>query len=246
MPVETRASGEKNDDINQMLKSAEFSNIISAIVKSEVSLLHKEINALRDEIKILKETNIDLIKLLTNDDSQNIKFSKKSYSKVVAGEQEKSKVISFSDNVIKTQTRPKEDKKGLSLDNKVIEKDITNSTNDWNVVTGKRRRSRNMDFVRGSDAGTCSIKGAERFSNFHVFRLEPGLHLEKLSAYLESKDVVVDACVPMVSKHPEQYSSFKITVRSKYSEKIMDPTTWPEEVCINRFLMHLSKKDQII
>ena len=54
-------------EVIQFLKSNEFSQLVMDIVDTKVIALKNEVCDLKNEIKVLKESNIDLIKLLTAD-----------------------------------------------------------------------------------------------------------------------------------------------------------------------------------
>ncbi|EFA13363.1 hypothetical protein TcasGA2_TC016330 [Tribolium castaneum] len=56
---------EKSDDVLEFLKSEEFSELVRGIVTNATMGLQDEIQKLRNEVDVLKSSNIDLIKLLT-------------------------------------------------------------------------------------------------------------------------------------------------------------------------------------
>ncbi|KAK9752737.1 hypothetical protein QE152_g3937 [Popillia japonica] len=65
MPPSLRSNGDKNEDLISFMKSEEFTEIIDSIVNKQVKHLNEIINELKSEIQVLKESNIDLIRLLT-------------------------------------------------------------------------------------------------------------------------------------------------------------------------------------
>lgn len=79
MPPGLRSSekSERSDEVViNFLKSSDFLHIISDIVEKKTSSLQSEITALRNELKVIKESNIDLIKLLSTQNTNKNIFSK--------------------------------------------------------------------------------------------------------------------------------------------------------------------------
>ncbi|KAK9730601.1 hypothetical protein QE152_g14426 [Popillia japonica] len=66
MPIVTRANLDKKDETLVTMKISELNEVISSIVKKETDNLLSVINELKTDVQNLKESNIELIKLLTN------------------------------------------------------------------------------------------------------------------------------------------------------------------------------------
>lgn len=77
-----------------------------------------------------------------------------------------------------------------------------------------------------------------------MYNLDPELTADELSNYLRSKKIDTVECELLKSKYPDRYSSFKVSFPSKYFEEVNRPEFWPENTCVNRFLFHLSRKQQ--
>lgn len=93
-------------------------------------------------------------------------------------------------------------------------------------------------------AKETQIKGSMKYSDFHVYRIAPQTTAEDLTEYLKSQGIASVKCLEMDSKHPEEYTSFKVSVPQDYVDKIQNPDTWPQYACVNRFFGRLVKKKQ--
>lgn len=103
------------------------------------------------------------------------------------------------------------------------------------------RKSRKRNIIRGTDKKTTGIKVADRYAHFHVFGLHTDTSPQELTDYLTCKGITSVTCLKVISKRPEEYSSFKVSVNYNDREKITDPGNWPEGVGINPFLARLMR-----
>lgn len=245
MPPDLRSNVEKSDFVLNFLKSEEFNKLITGILAKETSKLQQEITNLRNEVNILKESNIQLIHLLVNNNANATCL--KNYQSL-----KEASSISYSETLQKgprndTQKSVRDSPK-INTGEKPSTKDkekVTNTTNinndnEWKTITKKKKENRKINAIRGSDKSATSLKGAVQFSHYHVFRLEPTITSDNIIQHLNSKKINDVKCEQLQSKHPTEYSSFKVSVPATFSEEIMKPETWPENVCINRFLHRLS------
>lgn len=242
MPPDLRSTVEKNESIINFLKSAEFSQLIEQIVSKETNKLQQEIITLRNEVNILKESNIELIHLLANNTGKSNSLKDQHKTKEISP-------ISYSDTLKKSSKNNEKPASGVqkqkpnikttTKDNESPENKIPINDNGWSKITKKKRDNGRLEVIRGTGQSSSEIKGAVQFSHFHVFRLEPNITANSLINYLNSKNINEVTCEKLNSKHPAEYSSYKVSVPTKYAEEIMKPETWPENVCINRFLQRL-------
>lgn len=91
------------------------------------------------------------------------------------------------------------------------------------------------DIILGNrDSDGESLKAVPQVGYIHVYRLDPGTSEQAVSEYL--KQFIPDCkCEILNSKHPEVYSSFKITVPLNDVEKVMNPNVWPVGTRVNRY-----------
>lgn len=248
MPPSTRSGTEKSDEILSFFKSDKFSSILQEIINKETITLNAEIASLRSEVNILKETNIELIHLLNNkNEVLNVYDMKNTETK-----KEAAKTAFYSEAVRKTNTDKEVERKVNLTNSKKSEinnpkvKEIENiellqdNENDWTVKVNKRKFKK-LDVVTGVDKKAGTIKGVHKYGHLHVYRLDPVITEEDLINYVKSKNINEVKCEKLNSKFPDIYSSFKVSVPSKYFEVLLKPEMWPEEVCVNRFLTRLAK-----
>lgn len=250
----TRANPEKNDEIVNFLKSEEFSDIVSALVSNQNGELLTELRELREEVRILKESNIQLIHLLVNQNPQ-VKYlqSKSTDTSSVANT---TKAVSFVNNATKTSKAEKQKSKDLTISvknkddkhkklsqpmnsqntsaNRINEADGDTKDKDgpWEFPKRKRRNT----IIYGNLKDNSIFKGVTKYVDFHVYNCDLELKADDLKKYL-TNDVKISnvQCEAMKSKYPERYSSFKISIPVNHIETFKDPNIWPEYVCINRY-----------
>lgn len=110
------------------------------------------------------------------------------------------------------------------------------------VVNISKNRSSNIVHGRKEISESCGIKAVPRLGYVHVYRLDPNTKADTIDNYL--KDIAAGCkCEALVSKHPDIYASFKITVPFDGVEKVMDSSVWPIGTRINRFF-HRQKHPQ--
>lgn len=108
--------------------------------------------------------------------------------------------------------------------------------NEWKIVSRRRKtRNRNMPVVGEIEhTASSTLKAAPRKAHFHVYRLAPETTEENVIQHLKIKFPEVE-CQGLKSRYPDQYASFKVTVRSESAQEIMKPSCWPKGACINKF-----------
>jgi len=151
--------------------------------------------------------------------------------------------------------------KQIDVMNKIInlQNETKNSTRDdsnandakeWKVVRYKEKKETKTDnqksntFKNISIQGTnkdANIKGAPKWRSFHAYRLSVDTTVESLKKHLEDKNISAVKCEKLNSKHPDEYTSFKISAPSNQTELLLDPKIWPEGVLINHFLERLKR-----
>lgn len=119
-------------------------------------------------------------------------------------------------------------------------KSVTEEQN-WTLVQRKKAPRRKATTIEGTNANAV-IKGVVKQAHLHVFRLAPETTEEQLENYLRDKNFENVTCKKIASKHPNVYSSFKVSVLESELEKIKSPEIWPQGVCVDRFLFRLQKQ----
>lgn len=249
MSPNLRSNSDKAEDIVSFIKSAEFQQIIKSIISSEVSVLKEEISALKTEVQILKQSNIELIGLLTNDQMNDSGTLRKNFQNTIPQSTSNvrtthaiKKPSTFAEKV-KPSKNDTTQNKNVSDSNLEKINIIGSAPENWQPVERKTRKKKISNTTYGS-AEDSSIKGATLFSHFHVTGLEPNITEEDVVNYLKEKSIVDVKCEKMVAKRPEEYSSFKLSVPVIYKEQITSSNTWPLYVRLNPFLQRLAKRSE--
>lgn len=256
MPKGGLRSSDKSDDVINFLNSDEFHDLITDIVRKETSELHSKIETLNNEVVILRESNIQLINLLTCNNKEintimnanNVQeLAPPKLGKTVSSSSyaDKTKINGNGKNISDTRIFKKNAPTSKSI-NKIDTGDSTEhdplAATEWTIQKPRKRRGNKLEVIIGSNKNECDIKGVSKFRHFHVYRLEPTMTSEKLINYIKTKNIPDVMCEKLNSKYPEEYSSFKISVPEAYANQVITPEMWPEGICINRFLFHLTKK----
>lgn len=232
---ETRSISSQ-DNILEFLRSKEFLDIISEVVKKETEVLTTKISELKEEVVILRESNIELVNLLTNTKEFNMKQKKR---------QENLTSDSIPSNLsqnIRMNTNSKIDGsihnsgKGMKAGNQRQHTESKESKEDSEWTTVKHNKSRSNGKLQGIiGTGTNNtLKAVEKKTEVYISRLDPETSTEDITAFLNDRFPEIQ-CENGRSKFPGSYSSFKITINENNFERIMDPKLWPNGIYINKF-----------
>lgn len=107
-----------------------------------------------------------------------------------------------------------------------------NRNDDWQVV---KRKSRRFLVGRNEDSRD-QIQAVPKYVPLHVTRLVPGTRPDQLRKFLEPNFDGV-TCEEHISKHPQLYSSMKVTVRQEDFKNIWKKEVWPNGVLVSRFFV---------
>ena len=95
--------------------------------------------------------------------------------------------------------------------------------------------------IQGS-ASNIVLKGTPKFAHLHVSRLDKDTTQEVVLQYLRTSGFSTAECEKVISKYPDRYSSFKISVPFAQLNEVKKPDLWPSGACINPFLWHIQNK----
>lgn len=239
MPSDTRQKSDKGDEniVINFLRGSEFGELIKSIV---TKVINKEMKTIHDRINQLELKIDNLVKLTPTTIEENPKSAKGNGNiKSNTTKTTDSRPTEFSySNAVKRQPAQKE-----TTPNKNIVRNMSIQDNIQTRSKQDDRRRRKMPIIYGSSDDNCTIKAATRYVHFHAFRLDPDLTDHDLEAYLRNRQIDDVKCTRISSKHPDEYSSFKVTVPARLEEVIVDPKIWPNNACLNRFLFRLWKEN---
>lgn len=218
-----------NDNTMEFLKSNEFTNIISEIVKRETEMILKEVKELKQEVIILRESNIELINLLTNT------------KKINECREKDAEVFKSANNTNKKLENEEVNPKNGNY-NKIKEssKDTIKNSNStvskWTTIKNREQKenNRSQGIVGKGNNKEGPLKAADKKITLYISRLQPNTTLEDITSFLKN-DFPEVICENGQSKYPAHYSSFKITISDSNYNSIMNPDIWPKGIYINRF-----------
>ncbi|KAG5873510.1 hypothetical protein JTB14_029186 [Gonioctena quinquepunctata] len=106
------------------------------------------------------------------------------------------------------------------------------------------RKSRNKGRVKNKpivgNKTKCSLKAATQKMFLHVYKLDVSMKPQDVSDFLKPSFPEVDV-EQLLSRYPQFYSSFKVTINEINYEKAMDSSVWPDGALVNRFLHRRTK-----
>lgn len=123
-------------------------------------------------------------------------------------------------------------------------KNTTSEKEPWKTVASRKNKNKQLRIVGSNSSSNmlADIKGVPKFVDLHVYRLQPTTTKDDLESFLRPHFPEV-SCSAMTSRHPHLYSSFKVKIFGNHFSKAMEPTLWPENACVSRFL-YLKKSSQ--
>lgn len=111
-----------------------------------------------------------------------------------------------------------------------------------NRFSDSNSRKKNNQIIVGTSQSldNINLKAVPTMAYFHVFKLQPATTENDVIKHLQT-DFPEVLCQKLVSKFPQEYSSFKISVNQENATSFLDPNRWPMGTRINKFF-HIKKK----
>lgn len=125
-------------------------------------------------------------------------------------------------------------KRGKETNNYETEMLNRNTTTDFVKKTNRSSQKPHSTGFTGSNPQTSNIKAVSKMAEIFISRLHPSTTSDQIKTYLGPEFPEIQ-CESIESKHPETYSSFKITINSNNFTHLMNPDKWPNGVFINKF-----------
>lgn len=102
----------------------------------------------------------------------------------------------------------------------------------WQVQ--RQRRQRNHFLIGRNKCASTGISSVPKPTTLHVTRLHPGTKSVELEGLLRNEFPEVK-CEQLNSKHPEAYSSFKVTINHSNFKAAWSQEIWPEGARVSKF-----------
>lgn len=202
-------------DVLEKLKHVEdkFVNKISDI-KADLA---KEITSLKEEVFILRESNIQLVHMLTKNNKQIVDVSQVGAS---VSKQKNSKEGK--------QTKGPSPAVNIRVPNVIYGSD-GNTVNLPSPVSGASAE------LTGNDV-QAEFSGVEQMKFLHLNNVSPGVSPAQVRSYIIKKHDLNDADVSVKQlTSNDNYSSFKIGIRESMFLNMMNPAVWPNKVKVREF-----------
>ena len=110
-----------------------------------------------------------------------------------------------------------------------------NINDDYQEKGWQKVGRRNRRYVIGRNEADSGIQAVPKFVSLHVTRLSPNTKPEDLQNMLARQFPEVK-CEEHTSKHPELYSSMKVTIKQENFHNAWRKEIWPNGAIVSRFL----------
>lgn len=216
-------------------------------LKSEINELKKQNVILSKEVEILQSTTQrkSFVHPIDGASDKNIEISNTVLDKQKQAAQKKDNILQSRKKEVVELTKSSDS----SIDKKyssVVKQALVNKTNDngesnlmneeFTLVYNKHRKRRESPIM--GTALNSSLKGTITFKHFHVYGIAPETSSAEVVSYLQNNKFKDIKCEKMNAKHPNDYTSFKISVPCEQTEEFKRPELWPSGVKINNYYFH--------
>lgn len=118
------------------------------------------------------------------------------------------------------------------------------SKSKWEIVNHKKekRKERSIILIGDGSEVNKNLKAVPRVKFIHVSKLHPNTEVKDVIEFLIPLFPEVQ-CEKLISKFPQYYSSFKVTINEVNFEKAMEPSVWPTGTTIRQFFRGKSKEN---
>lgn len=224
-----------NKQVDSDGESVYSSGDLAAITKN-IARLKDTIDQLRNEVKVLRDTNIDLIRLLTKSkevqlpSSDIITLESKDNIDVSFGSA--SSITSVETVTEKTKTTKKgKDKKRSQVD-KTQNKNIQGSS-ETQMNINEPNKVRTIVGVNDGEVPGGFAAARPRFW-IYVGRCKKDTNAEDVKAYIETRIADGNASVEKLQSRGDN-ASFRVGIEGDVGERLYDPTFWPRGVVVRRY-----------
>lgn len=236
----------------------DFQVFVANIVESKVAVIKEEIQELKAEIKVLRESNIDLIRLFSrrdefknNESSTYGGFASKNPSQEAAA---MNHLQSVEETQVAAAFSYDKDEKRLPAFNKTatsslskrngnlnitdkdpINEEINGTNEEWSKVLGKKKykNSAGTSVIRGraSSSTVPGLKAASKKVFIYAGNFEVSTDDRQLDDYLKRKFPQREITIEKLPKR----ETAKITADHDLLNVLNDSEIWPENILIKRF-----------
>lgn len=118
---------------------------------------------------------------------------------------------------------------------------VENDAAEFIPVVRRQKRNSNLNITHGTATNT-ELKGVMRYAHLHVYGLDPNTTDNNINNYLAANGIANTKSEKLKAKHPDEYSSYKVSVPFEKLNEAIKPELWPSGVRVNRFLEQIWRK----
>lgn len=222
----------------ELFKNSEVQQIIKQIVNDSLIELEKKVDDLKINLDNLRQTNIDLIRLLTNKNNTACKCianSENASHHHHASENTGNLDISDSDSHYSSSTVLEQ----KTEQEKTNARSNFNSKNTYkrnkNMTQNKNYHNKQPKYILGTadNDDLNEFSAAENKLWLYIGRCKPGTTEDNIKAYLERKCPKQEFAIE--SLQSKGLPSFKLGANSHLKDTLYNPSFWPKKTLIKRF-----------
>lgn len=249
MPPKKTEKGLDDDLASCLINSEKFKNFIKFIVQEENVNLLEEVKTLRQEIVILRESNIQLINMLTSNNSNfNIQSHHKPINQIdknkTAVAQLNSKIMETLEN--KNTSNLKETK--TLIDKKLISDKNNHSTSrpekdeQNKYMFNKRNNTKVLTGTILNDRSGGKLSGVDKKVYLHIskFKNEEADTNDLLNYIKDDVNIEGIECDKLKTYYGN-HTYFKLGIPHEFLDKFYRADYWPYGVEIRKFLFRSNK-----
>lgn len=233
----------QQDTKDGIISEADIREIMKGAMKEHADRLEKIIDSLKNEIIELKQSNIQLLELVTKIVNPNDSLDPE-ISLTSAGSSLETIVERNDSGTSDCQTNKTESAQssfeGLSriklTNHNVVDKKIRlnkrtkdmKSQRQQNIVIGEKRKKENEDIEPG-------FRTRESKLWLYVGRCDPKTEVSQLNEYLKANSPNYNFEIHKLESKDSTYSSFRVGAHKDLHDVLYDANYWPQGILIKRF-----------
>lgn len=234
------------DDVpSNLINSEKFKNFIKFIVQEENAILLKELNTLKEEVVILRESNIQLINLLTNNNYNN------NVTNLSPGKNERinNKIIPTSisnpkhtyAHAAKTLTNTNHMEKVADKEQGPSKNNVQNSDLKRDEQTKpKFNKKKNNKVITGTlinDRSGGKLIGVEKKVYLHISKFKhEDADIDDVKEYIKDDVDISKVDCEKLKTYFGDHTYFKLGIPHESFDTLFNADYWPRGVEISKFL----------
>ena len=109
----------------------------------------------------------------------------------------------------------------------------------WHTVDYKKKNKRAL---KGSKPASGLFKGVQETKDLYVGRCNPTVKDDDIKKYIKEEMETDVISIDVISKSDSPVKAFKVTLKSKDIEKLLDANLWPENIRVRKYFSKFSER----